>query len=320
MVMSFASRSASRIISSKDLRKTSARSRGFLPAQAAKAPFAASSAAIASSTVALATDATLFSVAGSITWKRAPSEDLRHLPPIHRSVGTLASRLSYMAMALSFHFSRARRSAKRCADSGIVSNFEGPGSAVHCYALHRIRDTQNSTLHRAFHPVDDPLNARQRKVFQNIGGRQRNMWRSDPHRRAVKVVKGFVGYDRNDLRARAAQAWILFDREQAMRARHRTENSARVQRYQRAHIYDFAVDAVFGFELLSRGNGAGHHERQCHDGGVLARPHDTCRAEAIDDLAIRHVGFDRIKRFVFEENHGIRIAHRRGEKPDHIAR
>src|SRR6202035_5152616 len=98
MVMSFASRSASRMISSKDLRKTSARSRGFLAAQPGKAALAASSAALASSTVALATDATLFSVAGSITSKRPPSEDLRHLPPIHRSVGTLARRLSYMAM------------------------------------------------------------------------------------------------------------------------------------------------------------------------------------------------------------------------------
>src|SRR5438067_9519466 len=98
MVISFASRSASRIISSKDLRRTSARSRGFFAAQAANAPAAASTAALASSTVALATEATLFSVAGSSTSKREPSEDLRHLPPIHRSVGTLARRLSYMAL------------------------------------------------------------------------------------------------------------------------------------------------------------------------------------------------------------------------------
>ena len=100
MVMSFASRSASRMISSNDLRRISARSRGFLAAQPGKAALAASSAALASSTVALATEATLFSVAGSITSKRPPSEDLRHLPPIHRSVGTLASRLSYMVLIL----------------------------------------------------------------------------------------------------------------------------------------------------------------------------------------------------------------------------
>src|SRR5205814_5900652 len=96
MVISLASRSASRMIRSKDLRNTSARSRGFLPAQPSKASLAASTAALASSTVALATEAILVSVAGSSTSKRPPSEDLRHLPPIHRSVGTLARRFSYM--------------------------------------------------------------------------------------------------------------------------------------------------------------------------------------------------------------------------------
>src|SRR5438034_8189286 len=100
MVMSFASRSASRMISSKDLRKISARSRGFLAAQPGKASLAASTAALASSTVALATEATVFSVAGSSTSKRPPSNDLRHLPPIQRSVGTLARRLSYMGAFL----------------------------------------------------------------------------------------------------------------------------------------------------------------------------------------------------------------------------
>src|SRR5579863_8640562 len=100
MVISFASRSASRMISSNALRRISPRSRGFLAAQPGNAALAASSAALASSTVALATDATLFSVAGSITSKRPPSEDLRHLPPIHRSVGTLARRLSYMMLIL----------------------------------------------------------------------------------------------------------------------------------------------------------------------------------------------------------------------------
>src|SRR5579863_3717225 len=71
-------------------------------AQAGNASLAASSAAIASSTVALATEATLFSVAGSITSKRPPSDDFFHWPPIHRSVGTLARRLSYMAMTVPF--------------------------------------------------------------------------------------------------------------------------------------------------------------------------------------------------------------------------
>src|SRR5258705_12773314 len=84
------------MISSNDLRRISPRSRGFLAAQAGNAALAASTAALASSTVALAAEATVFSVAGSITSKWPPSDALRHLPPIHRSVGTLASRFSYM--------------------------------------------------------------------------------------------------------------------------------------------------------------------------------------------------------------------------------
>ncbi len=52
---------------------------------------------MASSTVALATDAMTRSVAGSVTSKRALSDALHHFPPIQRSVGTLARRLSYMS-------------------------------------------------------------------------------------------------------------------------------------------------------------------------------------------------------------------------------
>src|SRR5689334_25013102 len=85
------------MIVSKALRRISARSRGLRPAQPSNAADAASTAAWASSTLALATEVILFSVAGSITSKRALSDALRHLPPIHRSVGTFASRFSYMA-------------------------------------------------------------------------------------------------------------------------------------------------------------------------------------------------------------------------------
>src|SRR6188508_3274060 len=131
MVMSFAKRSASRTIRSKALRRISPRSRGFFAAHASKAPAAASIADLASSTLALATEAILFSVAGSITSKRAPSDDLRHWPPIHRSVGTLASRLSYMAMESSFAFLRRFRIGR--ANSAGEAPFVGE-------ALHRGSD------------------------------------------------------------------------------------------------------------------------------------------------------------------------------------
>src|ERR1700681_1203720 len=88
------------MMTSKALRRISPRSRGLRPAQPAKAADAASTAALASSMLALATEVILFSVAGSITSKRAPSDALRHLPPIHRSVGTFARRFSYMGHLL----------------------------------------------------------------------------------------------------------------------------------------------------------------------------------------------------------------------------
>ena len=146
------------------------------------------------------------------------------------------------------------------------------------------------------------------------------MRRSDPHRRPVEFVERLVGDDRNDLRAPAAQPRILLDGEQPMRARHRAEDSPGIERDQRAHVDDFAVDAVLGFKLVGCRKRPRHHQRQCDDGGVLARPHDTGGAQAIDDLAVRHLAFDRIKRFVLEKNHRIGIAHRRGHQPDHIAR
>src|SRR5262249_45201981 len=134
--MSFANRSASRMIRSNDLRRISARSRGFLPAQAGKAALAASTAALASSTVALATEAILFSVAGSITSKRPPSDDLRHLPPIHRSVATLARRFSYMGFFLRIRMSESRRCSCRSFTSprrGEVGARSAPGEGVRVY-------------------------------------------------------------------------------------------------------------------------------------------------------------------------------------------
>src|SRR5262245_32427828 len=110
------------MISSNDLRRISPRSRGFLAAQAGNAAPAASTAALASATVALATEATLFSVAGSMTSKRPPSDDLRHLPPIQRSVGTLARRFSYMGRFL-FRLVVARM--KRSEIRGVLTAPQG---------------------------------------------------------------------------------------------------------------------------------------------------------------------------------------------------
>src|SRR5277367_3050420 len=224
MVMSFASRSASRMINSNALRRISPRSRGFLAAQAGKAVLAASMAALASSTVALATEATLFSVAGSITSKRAPSDALRHWPPIHRSVGTLARRLSYIAMVSSIP---CRFHSLIPAPAGIRQfRAKRPGPRF------REDEWKYLTLQRTAHPLGDPIDARQRQIFQNIRRRQRNVRRGDAYRRAVEIVERFVGGDGDDLRAPATQPRVLFHGEQPVGARHRAKNGLGVERHQ----------------------------------------------------------------------------------------
>ena len=74
--------SARAIMSSKALRKTSARRRGAVAAQAGSARWAASTAANPSSTLADATEAMASSFAGSSTSISAPSDAARHAPSI----------------------------------------------------------------------------------------------------------------------------------------------------------------------------------------------------------------------------------------------
>src|SRR5467141_250058 len=156
MVINLASRSASRMINSYDLRRISARSRGLRPAQPSKASLAASTAAFASSAVALATEAILFSVAGSSTSKRPPSEALRHLPPIHRSVGTLARRFSYMVRFPILVARRERSAMRKQTRRGHLH----PGFR---FAPSGLR------IHRSLHAVDDAVDGGQRDVLQYVG-------------------------------------------------------------------------------------------------------------------------------------------------------
>src|SRR5262245_11151072 len=281
MVISLASRSASRIISSNDLRRTSARSRGLRAAQPSKASLAASTAAFASSTVAFATDAILFSVAGSSTSKRPPSKALRHLPPIHRSVGTLARRLSYRELMVTSYLLR----------------------------IQRLPD-----------PLCNSVDGRQRQILQNVGRRQWNVWGGDPHRRAVKIVEGLIRHDRDDLGAPSAKPRILLDREQPVRTRNGTKDGLSVEGHQRTHIHDFAVDPVFGCKLLRRLDRPRHHQRKREDGRILPRAHDLGGAKPVEQLAIRHLALGRVKRFVLEEDDGVRIAHGRRQQADDVAR
>ena len=88
------------------------------------------------------------------------------------------------------------------------------------------RSTSSSSLHRAPHALDDAIDGRQRDVLEDVGGRQRNVRRGDPHRRPVEIVERLVGDDRHDLGAPAAQPRILLDREQPVRARRPSRGSS----------------------------------------------------------------------------------------------
>src|SRR6185503_18985344 len=286
------------MISSYALRRISARSRGLRPAQPSNAPSAASSAAFASSTVALATEAILRSVAGSITSKRPPSDALRHLPPIQRSVGTLARRFSYITLPLNL-----LRSFSRKRESGV-----GPGRAARL------------TVQRPSHRFGDPVRCRQHGVFENIGCRQRNMRRRDADRRTIQIVKSLVGRDRNDLGAPPAEPRIFLDGEEPVRLPDRAEDGLRVERHERSHIDNLAIDAVFRLEPFGGLERTRHHQCQSADGGILAAAKNLGGTEAVDNLAVRNFALGGIERLVLEENHRIGIANRSRKQADDIAR
>ena len=73
-------------------------------------------------------------------------------------------------------------------------------------------------------------------------------------------------------------------------------------------------------QRLGRCQRARHHQRQRHDGRVLAGPHDLGGAERVDDLAVRHFALGRIERLVLEKDHRIGIAHRGRQQADDVAR
>ena len=146
------------------------------------------------------------------------------------------------------------------------------------------------------------------------------MRRRDAHRRAIEIVEGLVGHNGNNLRAPPAQTWVLLHGKQAVRFADGTQDRLRVERHQRAHVDNLGVDAVFRFQPLGRFERAGHHQGERQDRGILAGPQDFRGAERVDNLAVRHLALGGIERLVLEEDHRVRIAHRRREQADHVAR
>src|ERR1700690_4531012 len=109
------------------------------------------------------------------------------------------------------------------------------------------------------HRFHNPRGGGEDDVFQIVGGRQRNMRGCYSYWRAGMVVEALIYGDRDNFGAPSTEPMILLDREQPVRFGHRTEDSLGVERHQRAHIDNFAVDSMFRFDLLARFQRARHH-------------------------------------------------------------
>ena len=146
------------------------------------------------------------------------------------------------------------------------------------------------------------------------------MRRGDAHRRTIEIVEGFVGDDRHDFGAPAAQPRIFLDREQTVGFGDRRENGPGIERHQRTNVDHFAVDAVFAFKRFGSGERARHHQGERDNGAIRTLAHDLGGAERVDDLAVGHFAFGGVERFMFEEDDRIGIAHGSGQQTDDIER
>ena len=199
----------------------------------------------------------------------APSEDLLHLPPIQRSVGTLASRLSYMAIAHSL----------------VIASVHAPMTNVHEAAPSVIAGQRPATRiqlaqrppHRSTMRSTSAGSMSSRMSAAGSG----HVRRGDAHQRAVEIVERLVGDDRDDLGAPAAQPRVLLDREQPVGlarpsrgwsgCRAAPASARRSPRSRcRARRSSFSAAA----------ERARHHQRQRQDGGVLARAQRSWRCRA----------------------------------------
>ena len=145
------------------------------------------------------------------------------------------------------------------------------------------------------------------------------MRRRDPQDGAVEVPERFLGDDRADLGAPAAQARVLLHGEQPAGLRHRSEDRGGVQRYQAAEVDDGHADAL-GRETVGRLQRPRHHQGQSHHGGIRSLPQHTGRSQLVDDLARGDLALRGVERLVLEQQHGIGIADRGGHQPDQVLR
>src|SRR4029077_14112772 len=129
----------------------------------------------------------------------------------------------------------------------------------------------------------------------------------DADRWTIQIVEGLIRRDRNNLGAPAAEPRILLDGKEPVGLRDGAEDGLSVERHERAHIDNLAVDALFHLELLGSLESARHHQCQSTDGGILATPKNLGGTKTVDNLAVRHFALGGVERLVLEEDHRIGI-------------
>ena len=84
------------------------------------------------------------------------------------------------------------------------------------------------------------------------------------------------------------------------------QDGFRVQRYERANVDHFGVDAVAGQDFGGI-EGSLDHKAEGDDRAVGAAPSDHRLAELVDDVAVGYFAFCGVERFVLEEQNWIGI-------------
>src|SRR3984957_5606873 len=166
--------------------------------------------------------------------------------------------------------------------------------------------------------VGDARCTGQGEILEVVRCGQGDVRRGDADDRSVEVPEDLVGNDRCDLRAPAAEPWILFHSEEPSCFGDGPQNGLGIEGNERAPIDDFRVDSVLARQRRSRFERARDHERERDDCAVAASPKDLRGSELVDDLAVRHFALRRVEGLVLMEDDRVRVAHGRGHEANHV--
>ena len=112
---------------------------------------------------------------------------------------------------------------------------------------------------------------------------------------------------------------VLLHGEQPPGPAERLQHGRGVERHQRAHVDDLAVDAPLG-QLLGGREGSAHHQAERDDRRVLALAAHPGRAELVHDRPVGDLALGRVEALVLEEEHRVVAADGGGHQAHHVLR